>query len=109
MYIFFPDCSSGRKKWHLGVRVRVMFLLKLSIVYVDNVLSVDRLFFEGDCKDGKDMILLVQSDVNQDLVKCAQYCVQDMIPARNTRFHVLFIIHLPSIAMPGCFTGFLVE
>ena len=71
--------------------------------------SCGRVFF-SDGSEG-DKLLLVQcdsGDVNQNLIKCAQYCVQDQMPVDATCFHVVFIIQLPRIA-GGCFTGFQVS
>ncbi|XP_076466869.1 E3 ubiquitin-protein ligase rnf213-alpha-like [Babylonia areolata] len=66
-----------------------------------------RLFF-SDSQDGH-KLLLVQcdsGDSNQNLIKGAQYCMQDLRPVGSSQHHVVFIIQLPSIA-GACFTGFL--
>ncbi|XP_070188878.1 E3 ubiquitin-protein ligase rnf213-alpha-like [Littorina saxatilis] len=66
-----------------------------------------RLFFTDDQAGQK--LLLVQcdsGDLNQNLIKCAQYCMQDLQPPDSTQHHVVFIIQLPRIA-GACFTGFL--
>ncbi|KAK7494871.1 hypothetical protein BaRGS_00013998, partial [Batillaria attramentaria] len=65
------------------------------------------IFFKDEGEGSK--LLLVQcdsGDTNQNLIKCAQYCMQDLRPANTNKFHVVFIIQLPRIA-GACFTGFL--
>jgi hypothetical protein len=55
-------------------------------------------------------LLVVQCDSrdsNQNLVKGAQYCMQDHRPSDCSRHHVVFIVQLPRVA-GACFTGFLV-
>ncbi|KAL8623379.1 hypothetical protein ACOMHN_065913 [Nucella lapillus] len=67
-----------------------------------------RQFFSGG-ELSKPRLLVVQCDCgdsNQSLVKCAQYCMQDLLPDHSSRHHVLFIIQLPRVA-GACFTGFL--
>ncbi|KAK7107714.1 hypothetical protein V1264_015588 [Littorina saxatilis] len=66
-----------------------------------------RLFFTDNQEGQK--LLLVQcdsGDLNQNLIKCAQYCMQDLRPPDSRQHHVVFIIQLPCIA-GACFTGFL--
>ncbi|XP_070190023.1 E3 ubiquitin-protein ligase rnf213-alpha-like [Littorina saxatilis] len=66
-----------------------------------------RLFFTDNQEGQK--LLLVQcdsGDLNQNLIKCAQYCMQDLRPPDSRHHHVVFIIQLPRLA-GACFTGFL--
>lgn len=68
-----------------------------------------RSFFEQGENGNGNKLLLVQcdsGDTNQNLIKCAQYCVQDQMPECHTGVHIVFIIQLPRIAS-GRFTGFL--
>ena len=69
---------------------------------------VFRLFFSDNQEGHK--LLVVQcdcGDLNQNLIKCAQYCMQDLRPEDSTQHHVVFIVQLPRVA-GACFTGFLV-
>ncbi|KAK7488216.1 hypothetical protein BaRGS_00020523, partial [Batillaria attramentaria] len=66
-----------------------------------------RIFFSDD-REG-DKLLIVQcdsGDIHLDLIKCAQYCMQDQLPPDTTTHHVVFIVQLPRVA-GACFTGFL--
>ncbi|KAL8581505.1 hypothetical protein ACOMHN_042898 [Nucella lapillus] len=66
-----------------------------------------RLFF-SDSEEGH-KLLVVQcdsGDSNQNLIKGAQYCMQDLRPKVSYLHHVVFIIQLPSVA-GARFTGFL--
>ena len=68
-----------------------------------------RLFFSDNQEGHK--LLVVQcdcGDLNQNLIKCAQYCMQDLRPEDSTQHHVVFIVQLPRVA-GACFTGFLVR
>ena len=70
---------------------------------------VFRLFFSDNQEGHK--LLVVQcdcGDLNQNLIKCAQYCMQDLRPQDSTQHHVVFIVQLPRVA-GACFTGFLVR
>ncbi|PVD28712.1 hypothetical protein C0Q70_11306 [Pomacea canaliculata] len=64
-------------------------------------------FFMNQDEDHK--LLLVQSDCgdgHENLIKSAQYCIQDMRPSNSSQHHVVFIVQLPRVA-GACFTGFL--
>ena len=68
-----------------------------------------RLFFSDNQEGHK--LLVVQcdcGDLNQNLIKCAQYCMQDLRPEDSTQHHVVFIVQLPRVA-GACFSGFLVR
>lgn len=61
-------------------------------------------------QDEHHKLLLVQSDCgdgHENLIKSAQYCIQDMRPSNSSQHHVVFIVQLPRVA-GACFTGFLV-
>ncbi|KAK7459431.1 hypothetical protein BaRGS_00038999, partial [Batillaria attramentaria] len=102
--------TDRKEKQDLAKQLPVASVTHLSLQAFDTEQQFNqrlRLFFSD--KEEGDKLLIVQcdsGDMHQDLIKCAQYCIKDHLPADTMFHHVVFIVHLPRVA-GACFTGFL--
>ncbi|XP_070197743.1 E3 ubiquitin-protein ligase rnf213-alpha-like isoform X2 [Littorina saxatilis] len=83
-------------------------LLSLQAFHTEQQFRHQLSLFHGN-KSGQQKVLMVQCERgnrNQDLLQCAQYCVQSTWSSSVARHHVVFIVQLPRVASTA-FSGFM--